>query len=328
MRILFVGLGRIARRHIRNLALAAPGSRAAVLRRPESPPVDPQEVGLEAVFRDPGEALAWQPDAVFVTTPAPRHVASARPFVHAGIPLFVEKPLASDGEEAADFVAECRARGVPLMVGYVLRFHEPLRRVKASVAEGGIGRPLSFRAAVGRRLGAWRPGCAVRQGISARKATGGGVVLELSHELDLARWLMGEVDRTAACLERLGSEAVDVEDLAEISLNFRDGGAGHVHLDMLDPVAVRSLRIVGTEGTVVWDLFARPQARRLCPDGHAEDLGFEEDYNAMFVAELRHFLACVREGGAPEVDGGEGLKTLDVCLAAKRAAREGRWVRV
>jgi predicted dehydrogenase len=177
------------------------------------------------------------------------------------------------------------------------------------VVGGGIGRPLSLRAEAGQHLPTWRPGADYRVTVSARAELGGGAVLELSHELDYARWILGEAAAVSARAGRLSDLDIDVEDVAEIVVEFRSGALGSVHLDMVRQPAGRACRIIGTGGTVEWDV-GEPSVR----------LFRSETY----VEELRHFLRCVRTGEQPMVTGEDGRQALALALAAKESARLGR----
>jgi predicted dehydrogenase len=209
-------------------------------------------------------------------------------------------------------------------VGYNLRFNLPLQLLRQALLEGRIGRPLAVRAEVGQYLPEWRPGD-YRRGVSARKDLGGGVTLELSHELDYMRWLLGEVTAVSAQIGRLSDLEIDVEDTAEVICLFANGALGSIHLDMVQRPAVRTCRVIGTEGTISWDAL-EPSVRLFShATGSWSDLWSGPcDRNEMYVLELRHFLDCVRGKALPVVTGEEGRRVLEIALAVKQSAREQR----
>lgn len=331
MRVLVVGAGIIARRHIRNLKLVDPAARIAVWRQsPRSDDLGELAASVECVFRSPEEALAWAPQAAVVASPAPFHVPQAAGLAERGVHLLIEKPLSDSLEGIEPLLRTCAERGVVGMVGYNLRFHAPLRILKETLAAGAIGRVLGVRAEVGQYLPDWRPGTDYRRSVSARRSLGGGALLELSHEIDCARWLGGEVADVCARVGRLSPLEIDVEDTAEILLRFESGALGSVHLDMIQRAPARWCRLIGSEGTLHWDgsddsvgLFAASEGRwvPLRPPG-------QEDRNAMYVAELRHFLECVESGRTPAVSIEDGLRALRIALAAAESARTGHAVPV
>jgi len=327
--ILIAGLGSIGRRHLATVRAVLPDARIVVLRRPGQ--ALPADAGPKtALVHNVEAALAASVDAAIIANPAPFHVATALPLARAGVPLLIEKPLAEGPEGLAPLLEACANQHVPLQVGYCLRFDPSLRAMKDALEAGAIGRMLSLNAEVGQYLPDWRPGNDYRQGVSAQAALGGGALLELSHEIDYARWLAGEVTAVAAAIGRLGDLEIDVEDSADLILTFASGARGSVHLDMLQRPATRTCRIVGSAGTLAWDGI-RHQARLHRPDTDGwEPLPAEGTVPAgrddIFRSQFRHFLEAIRTGRPPLVDGNDAACTLSVIAAARRSAAEQRTV--
>lgn len=332
MKAVVVGLGSIGRRHIKNLKTIDPGIHVVVLRRPSAEKDMGDTRGLvDEVFFDPVDALRWGPDAVFITNPAPFHMETALSFAKNGVHLFVEKPLSVCVEDIDPVLRECGRKNLILMVGYVLRFLEPFQCIRKAIDEGKIGRILSVHASVGRHLPDWRPGSDYRKNVSARKELGGGAVFELSHEIDYLRWMVGEVREVSAFIAKVSDLDIDVEDIAEINLRFDNKAIGHIHLDMVDRAMNRSCRVVGTEGTLVWDLNDSHRVRMYSgKDNTWRDLreAGPIDFNQIYISELTHFFECVRGNGRPAVPGEDGRRVVEIALAAKRSAHEGRNVKV
>jgi predicted dehydrogenase len=331
LKALVVGLGSIARRHIRNLAAIDAEIEIAVWRQ-HSRSADLQDLApmISQVVFSAEEALVWRPDIALLTNPASLHVETGLTLAREGVHLFVEKPLSNTLKNIDLLLEVCRERALTLMVGYHLRFYTPLSIMHQALAKGHIGRPMFLRAEVGQFLPDWRPDIDYRQAVSARKELGGGVVMELSHELDYARWLLGEVETVSAHIGKLSDLQLDVEDTAEIVLQFASGAIGSIHMDMVQRELVRNCRICGTEGTLVWDWNAHRVQLYSAATRSWQDLCNEPDFepNAMYVAELRHFLGCIRDRQKPLVDGAEGHRVLEVILAVKEAARAGQKVEI
>ncbi len=323
MRTLIVGLGSIGMRHLANLKRIDPTGFVVAWRlqsQAQSPlAVDRTVYNLE-------DALDANPDVALITSPATRHIEIGLALARRGVHLFIEKPLSNTLDGVDELLSICREKNLVLMVGYNFRFYPPLQALREALRDGRIGRPLALRAEAGQYLPDWRPGRDYRQSVSARRDLGGGAVLELSHELDYVRWLMGEVTAVSARIGRLSDLEIDVEDTAEIILQFESGAIGSVHLDMVQRPAIRTCRIVGTEGTLTWDgmthhvrLFSA--ATQTWTDVHpAREIPRDE----MYMAELRHFLDCVTRQQTPVVAGEDGKRVLEIALAVKRASEEKR----
>jgi predicted dehydrogenase len=321
MRVLVAGLGSIGRRHIRVLRDIDSSIEIAVWRHQSA------QEGLgdlssivSKVFFTEEAALAWEPQAVFITNPSSRHLSTALPFLQKGTPLFIEKPLASSLEELRDFQNVFDQHPVPLLVGYNLRFYEPLRVLRSALTAGRIGRPLNLQAHVGQYLPDWRPAQDYRKGVTARKDLGGGVLLELSHEIDYARWLMGEITAVSGMSGRLGDLEVDVEDSADILLKFKSGAIGHIHMDMIDRAKTRWCRILGTEGTLTWDLLTHEVCLFTSKDSLWEPLYAKApDPDESYRDEQKHFFRCVRGEDVPLVSLADGARVLEIVSMVRMA---------
>lgn len=329
MRALVVGLGSIGRRHLTNLRRIAPAAFITVWHqhsKPEDKAGHPEHADRVVYCQE--DAFDPPPDVALITNPASLHIETGLALARKGVHLFIEKPLSNTLDGVDDLIVLCCRQSLILMVGYNLRFCRSMQVVREAVLEGQIGRVLAIRAEVGQFLPDWRPGKDYRQAVSAKRELGGGAVLELSHELDYVRWLVGEVDAVCAQIDRLSDLEMDVEDNAEITLKFRSGAIGSVHLDMLQCAPTRTCRIVGTEGTLIWDgLRHRVQLFSAATDGWS-DLHLEgaHDRDEMFLAELRHFLDCVQGHETPPVGGEEGRRVLEIALAARQSSLEQKVV--
>lgn len=327
MKVLVVGLGSIGWRHAANLKAIDPSLRVVALRRrPSSQAQNSQSVVDKEVY-SLKEALSERPQAAIIANPAPFHIETALALAKNRIHLFIEKPISDSLERVGKLLGICERNRLVLMVGYNLRFHEPLQIMRRAMEEGRIGRLLGLRAEAGQYLADWRPGRDYRDSVTAQRSLGGGVLFELSHEIDYARWLAGEVESVAAVAAKVSDLDIDVEDTAEISLRFKNGALGQIHLDMVARPKTRTCRLIGSEGTFLWDGLANSVKLYEKSSGRWNDLfGRRIDANETYLAELRNFFECVREGRSPLVSGQDGKKVLEIILAAKKSSQTGRAV--
>ena len=331
MRFTVLGAGSIGLRHLRN-ARALGHAIAAVFdpdggRRAEAAAL----AGDGAlVTGDETAALAAEADAVLVCSPTDRHLAQARAAVARGRHVLVEKPLAHTLDGTVELAAEAAAKRLAVLVACNLRFLPSLQLVKRLIGEGRIGTPLSARAHCGYYLPYWRPHTDYRHGYGARRATGGGIILDSIHELDYLRWLLGEPREVFCYAGTVSRLEIDTEDNADLLLKFDYGAVASIHLDYLQRTYRRSCELIGEDGLIAWDYIA--QTVRVYGKEDRRHEVFEEsintDRNQMFVEELRHFVACVERGTPPMLDVAGGRRVLEIALAAKASAAEGRPVRL
>jgi predicted dehydrogenase len=317
-RFLVIGCGSIGQRHIRNLRALGANTITAY---------DPDAARLARVVQEQAVSprtsaaagLADRPEVVLICTPPHLHTSMAQQAIDAQAHVFIEKPIANvlDGLPALLRAAQERERLI--YVAYNLRFHAGLRQLKELLDSGAIGRLLAIRAEVGQYLPDWRPTQDYRQGYNVSAALGGGIILDASHELDYVRWLGGEVESVACVAGQLSDLEMDVEDTAAITLRLSNRVIAEVHLDCVQRGYARNCKLIGSEGTLIWEF--KEGVRQLLPDATWRVYPLTPDSNEMYVAELRHFLACVRGEEVPLVSGADGRRVLEIALAAKQSAQ-------
>ncbi len=212
------------------------------------------------------------------------------------------------------------------MIGYNLRFSPSLQRLRDLVEDEICGRVLSVRAEVGQFLAAWRPQADYRQAVSANTRLGGGVLLELSHEIDYLRWLFGDVEWVSAIQRKQSDLAIDVDDTAHLTLAFAKGATGRqvlasLNMDFIRHDTTRSCAVIGETGTLRWngvigsvDLLEQGASEWSTLFAH------HDERDDSYRAEWREFLQCISSGSAPMVSGEDGLAVLQVVEAARNSS--------
>jgi predicted dehydrogenase len=324
MRFLICGLGSIGRRHLRNLVKL--GAEDLILLRSGKSTLPDDEISGFPEEQDIGEALdRWEPDAVIICNPTSLHTEIALPAAAAGCHIFIEKPISHSMEGVNSLRKTMLKTGKHVLVGFQFRYHPGLKQVERLIREGAIGEVIGARVNWGEYLPGWHPWEDYRNSYSARRDLGGGVVLTLCHPFDYLRWILGEIVEVAAEVRNSGVLELDVEDTAEIILRFTSGVVGNVHLDYLTRPPNHSFEIVGTEGTLHWDdedgavrwwsVSADAWLAITAP------AGFER--NHLFLDEMRHFLKVVAGEEIPLCNMEDGIRALEVVLAAKRSSSKG-----
>jgi predicted dehydrogenase len=317
MKFLIAGFGSIGRRHLRNLR--ALGEQDILLYRTGHSTLADDELAGLTVETSLAAALAHQPEAVIVANPTALHLEVAIPAAEAGCHLFLEKPISHSLERVADLQQAVTRSAVQVLVGFQFRFHPGLRQVRELLGSGRLGRPLSVRVHWGEYLPNWHPWEDYRLGYAARADLGGGVVLTLCHPIDYLRWLFGEVAELKSFAGHLSDLEVETEDLAEILLRFESGVIGSLHLDYCQQPPAHRMEIVCTGGTIRWD-----NADGAVQAYSAEAAAWETfpvpegfDRNDMFLEQTHHFLQVVRGEAAPACSLSDGVRALELALAAR-----------
>lgn len=333
---LVVGLGSIGKRHVRNLRELFPGAEITVLRHGDGCR-DLQSwtsAGADHCVGSLGEAIARQPFAAIVANPASCHLKTASVLAENGIHLFIEKPLSHTSDGISIFLSLCNEKKIHLMVGYNLRFTSALQTFRKMISEQVIGRVLSVKSEVGQYLPDWRPECDYRQCVSAAKETGGGVLLELSHEIDYLLQLFGEVESVRGIVSRQGDLEIDVEDTAHIVLAFKPREKQKrivvsLSMDFLRHDPTRCCTVTGTSGTLRWDGIADTVEKFDCNTRSWEQVSFaKEDRNDAYKQELAYFFQDIsrKRKGLPLSSVLEAATVLEIIEAIRLSSEREKTV--
>ena len=328
MKLLMAGLGSVGQRHLRNLQ--ALGQQEVVLYRTGRGTLPDEELAGLPTETDLAAALAHRPQAVIIANPTALHLPVALAAAQAGSHLFIEKPVSHSLDGLDQLAAIVQEKELRVLVGFQFRFHPGLRTIKQLINGGAIGPIICAHAHWGEYLPDWHPWEDYRRGYSARADLGGGVILTSCHPFDYLRWLLGEVQTVSATAGQLSGLDLDVEDIADVTLRFASVAIGTVHLDYTQRPPSHWLQVTGQTGTIRWD---NADGAVLCyraDQGEWEQIpvppGFER--NTMFLDEMRHFLDCITGWDEPLTNLQDGIRALEIALAAKHSAAEGRVIDV
>ena len=339
-RVLFVGLGGIGQRHLRNLRnLLGESVQVSAYRvRRELQTLDDtlqvvpgvdleREYGVD-VCSDIEQAFAVKPDVVFITNPSSLHVPIAMRAARHGCHLFIEKPLSHSLAEVSELVALCEKQKLTTCVAYQLRYHPGFQRLRELLGAGVLGRILSVRAEVGEYLPGFHPYEDYRRMYASKRELGGGVTLSQIHELDYLCALFGAPRRVFSMGGHVSSLEVDVDDLSLSLLEFaRSDGSPlfvELHQDFVQRPAQRSCTIIGERGKLCWSLSARFLEHSDESGKVLEHRDFSQfPRNQAFKDELRAFLGCVSRGEPCTPSVREGALSLQVAVALLESQAQG-----
>jgi predicted dehydrogenase len=320
-------LGSIGRRHLRNLK--ALGEEDIVLYRTGKSTLPDDELGQFPVEHDLEQAFArWKPDGTIIANPTSSHMNIAIAAGEAGSHLFIEKPISDTLDGVHELRKLIEKNVLKALVGFQFRFHPVLQHVKNLLDDKALGEVLSANVEWGEYLPNWHPWEDYRNSYSARRDLGGGVVLTLSHPFDYLRWLLGEVNQVTAETGNTGQLDLDVEDTADIILRFEAEYFASVHLDYLQRPDIHRLKIIGSEGTLLWDN-ADGSVRWWSSDSNewptlTVPKGFER--NQLFLDEMEHFIQILSGEAAPQCSLEDGIQALEIALAVHKSSMLGERV--
>ena len=209
-RIAIVGLGSIGRRHLRLVKEIRPDIQIILVRSGHGGIWQEQELADSVVY-SLSDALALKVDAAIIASPVVFHVSQAKTFIEHVIPVLVEKPLSHKLDLADKLYKEWLERKPLVLLGYTLRHNPAASFFGKKIQDGEIGIVLSITIKCESYLPEWRPDQDYRKSVSSRKELGGGVLLELSHELDYANWFFGPFKSVSSIVRNSKSLNIDID---------------------------------------------------------------------------------------------------------------------
>jgi predicted dehydrogenase len=176
----------------------------------------------------------------------------------------------------------------------------------------------------------WRPNSDYKKSVSAQKILGGGVLLELSHEIDYLYWIFGDVEWVKSHLSRQSSLEIDVEDVSSNIIGFKDGKLpgsqliATLNLDFIRHDTTRQCVAIGDNGSLRWDGISE-EVSYFPKNGKKWGIIFDcctsRDYT--YIKEVEHFFNSIEFRKTPLISGEDGLKVLKIVEAARKSNNNG-----
>lgn len=277
-------------------------------------------------FNKINTALAFQDyKYAIICNPTAMHLNTLRTVLEAGIKnIYLEKPVSHNLKNVEEIKRLIMCKQSKVVVGYDLRFEPAIIKAKECIEKKKIGEVVSMNAVAGSYLPDWRPLMDYRKSMSASKAMGGGVLLDLIHEFDYAFYLMGKAKTVACIAEKSGILDIQTEDIANVILEFYSNAVGSIHLDYLQPEMSRSCTIIGTNGMIQID-FVSKEFRMIDYENNKYHFSYR-DYsrNDRLKDAMKAFLDGNNHSQSTSFD--EGCNSLEMVVAAKASCSKKKFI--
>ena len=325
-----IGLGRLGRVYARDLATRIPCTRLVAVADMDRAAVDKVtgEFDVARGSTDPADVLGDPSvDAVVIVTPTSTHRAITEAAVAAGKAIFCEKPLSISLDEALAIRRAVEQSRVFFQMGFMRRFDRGFAAAKRRLEEGTIGNAVVFKST---SRDPYRPSVEY-----ADPRSSGGLIIDMGiHDLDLARWYMGEVAAVQAvggllAYPELG--AVGDIDNAVISLIFASGRLGVIDITRNGIYGYDIMaELLGTQGTLRVGYLRETPMMVMTKGMVAHDTVpyFMERFGEAYTAQLENFAQNVLQDRQPPITVDDGVEALRVAIAATAAQKTGERVAI
>jgi len=315
-RILICGLGSIGRRHARIFNELIPGIDLSVYRSGHGKSCPELEL-MSNHFSDITTAIGWKPDAAVIATPAPFHQYQALMLARHGIPLLIEKPVGVGTECQAEWDELLHySKNQTIAVGYVLR-HDPCASyVKEKIDSLELGQLLEADFYCGSWLPEWRPESDYRECVSSRKSMGGGALLEISHEIDLAYWFFGNLEIDFANLKKSGLLDIDVEDQVFISGHSAKCLSITLRMNFCTMPPRRSVLLRFEKGEITWSIL-KGEVQVYTSSRGTYKFTIEQDKDERYRSQAKNFMSSICSNQPLSCSLHDGLKVMKIINTAR-----------
>lgn len=304
MKILIVGLGSIAKKHIEALQILKVDTKIYALR--SNPNTETEESIVNIYNLDEVNIMF---DFAIISNPTHLHYQFIEKLAKKGIPLFIEKPSIHSLNNAEKLVAIIEDKKIVTYVACNLRFHPCLTFLKNKIDTESL-RINELNVYCGSYLPDWRPGKNFKEIYSAHTSMGGGVHLDLFHELDYTAWLFGLPNNFKSILRNISSLEIDAVDYANYSLLY-DTFTANIVLNYYRRKPKREIEIVLEGDTWLVDLI-----KNEIKNDAGEYLFKAVDFNVKdtYLLQLDYFIGCLKNKNLPMNSLKESIEILKICL--------------
>jgi scyllo-inositol 2-dehydrogenase (NAD+) len=317
-----VGVGDMGRRHAENLRSLVPHARLVAVADPDVARAKrvAAELEIEASHGSIEELLARKDiDCVVIASPDKFHAPAIRTAAAAGVDILCEKPLATSLSEAHAALDAVAKAGVRLQIGFMRRYDPAYAAAMKRIEAGEIGDPVVFKS-IGRDKNE-PPLAAYQSGVNGMLFYNSTI-----HDFDLARWLVGdevsEVQAYTTCAIR--PEVAQYGDIVAglVNLKYLHGAIGNIesYVQSAYGYDIRT-EIVGSKGSILVGSLRQHSATFLSNRGGTQPLedGFLTRFADAYLAEARDFFQRMSSNQAPRVTGEDGLRALEIAVAAENS---------
>ena len=327
MKVLVIGYGSIGKRHIKNLTKLPNLELFVVTNRTTDSFLKKSNC---KIFKTIEDAIQVKPSFAIICNITSLHMKSSLLLAKSGIHLFIEKPLSNSLNHINDLLFQCEKQKLITQIGCNLRFHPSIKKVKELLLKKKLGEIISIQIENGSYLPDWHPDEDYKKSYASKEKLGGGVILTCIHEIDYLYWFFGNILEVFSFSGNCGNLDINSEDISSILMKITETSIAEIHLDYFQQPTVRGGKIIGTLGTVVWNIEENTVKLYNNKTKKWANVLKLINYNSnqMYLDELTHFIDCVKNKKFTINPISDGIQTVKIALAIKKSSKFKRVIKL
>ncbi len=324
MKFLVIGYGSIGKRHASNIRML--GHEVCLLRHSD---INRNSEGFKEYF-SLDEAVNAENgfDGAIICSPTSHHLPDVKKAITLNIPFLLEKPPASDLKSTLKMEEMIKETGFyKYDIAFNMRYYPVLQSIKDFLPN--LGEIYSAGVYAGFYLPYWRKNVDYRETSSAYKELGGGVHIELSHEIDYILWFFGCPEKVIGYVNKISHLEISTEDICAAILRYQNGFIIELHLDYLSHKQSRGCQFTGENGTIEWNIsdgkvLYYEKNKDVAREVYLLDSSY--DFNETYIEELRNFIGIINGNTESRVNIKDGVNIMRIVEAIKMSSEKETWI--
>lgn len=330
-KILLIGFGNIGLKHSTFLTKLLPNVKVKVMHHKKNSNKLNKDFEIIDNIK---QAIEYSPNLIVITNPTSLHLKFAMIFAEFKTNIFIEKPLSNNLRNINKLVNKAKKNDVFISVGYNLRYLPSLLFFKKLIDKKLIGKLYHFYSSVGYYLPDWRKNVDYRNTVSSNKKLGGGVLLELSHEIDYISWIFGNIDLVYSNISRQSKLKINVEDTCSLFFKIKTRNnskklIGSVIMDFLRRDKDRKCTLIGEKGTLIWNANNGTVDYFNAKKNKWQNLyNNKNEMNISYLNQWKDIIKRIESNKKPNINIFDGITALEVIESAKTSNNKGKEINI
>ncbi len=326
--ILIIGLGSMGERYFKIIRKNYPNIQIGLCRSRKN--INELKTNKKKCiyFDTIDSAILSKPDFAILCNPSSFRTKLLKKLIENKIDLIIEKPVSNSSKNLIELDVLAKRKKVKILVGYNLRYLESLKYFKKIINDNIIGKWISVHSDVGQNIKLWRKNKDYRESVSISKKLGGGVLLELSHELDYINWIFGPLKWVQA--KTISKKFFDsnVEYAANLIIGTKKI-ANHelitVKMDFVRYDKTRTCYVIGENGSILWDC-NKNLVKKFDINSNRWRTIFKgkDNISQTYVNQIETMMNLKKNNLDPYVKFEDGVKVVNIIEAAKLSSRQSK----